>query len=110
VDRLGPGCRARHPGRAGHRARCPATDQVPPATPLDDALLTALLEVTSLERRGDVIVVTGTGNVVNAVLSVLVRRGIVAEQLRVDQPSLEAAFIALTGRTGRVAPSESAGG
>jgi ABC-2 type transport system ATP-binding protein len=34
----------------------------------------------------------------NAVTTLLARRGIVARQLRVDQASLEDAFIALTGR------------
>jgi ABC-2 type transport system ATP-binding protein len=42
--------------------------------------------------------VTGTGNVVTAVTSVLAGRGIVAGQLRVEQASLEDAFIALTGQ------------
>jgi len=69
-----------------------------PATPLDDALLMALPEVTSLERRRGEVVVTGTGNVVTAVTSVLADRGIVAGQLRVEQASLEDAFIALTAQ------------
>ncbi len=43
-------------------------------------------------------VVTGTGNVLNAVISVLARNQIVAEQLRVDQTNLEDAFLELTGR------------
>ncbi len=69
-----------------------------PSADLDDRLLTALPEVTSLTRRGDLVLVTGTGNVVGAVTSVLARSGIVAEQLRVEQASLEDAFVALTGR------------
>ena len=69
-----------------------------PAAPLDDALLTALPEVTSLERRRGEVVVTGTGNVVTAVTSVLADRGIVAGQLRVEQASLEDAFITLTAQ------------
>ena len=69
-----------------------------PAAPLDDALLTALPEVTSLERRRGEVVVTGTGNVVTAVTSALASRGIVAGQLRVEQASLEDAFITLTAQ------------
>jgi ABC-2 type transport system ATP-binding protein len=69
-----------------------------PSPRLDDRLLTGLPEVTSVTRRGDVVQVTGTGNVVAAVTSVLARNHIVAEQLRVDQASLEDAFVALTGR------------
>ena len=68
-----------------------------PSPWIDDELLTGLPEVTSVTRRGDLVEVTGTGNVVAAVTSVLARNQIVAEQLRVDQASLEDAFVALTG-------------
>ena len=69
-----------------------------PATPLDDRLLGDLPEVTGLKRHGETVVVTGTGNVVNAVTSVLATHGIVAQQLRVDQANLEDAFVALMKR------------
>jgi ABC-2 type transport system ATP-binding protein len=72
--------------------------QFRPSAPVDDDLLTGLPEVTNVIRRGDVVVVTGTGNVLNAVISVLARNQIVAQQLRVDQASLEDAFLELTGR------------
>ena len=39
---------------------------------------------------------TGRGEVLSAVTAVLARRGIVAEHLRVEQTSLEDAFVALT--------------
>jgi ABC-2 type transport system ATP-binding protein len=68
-----------------------------PSVPMDDALLTGLPEVTSVTRRGATVIVTGTGTVVNAVTSVLASHQIVAQQLRVDQTSLEDAFVALTG-------------
>jgi ABC-2 type transport system ATP-binding protein len=68
-----------------------------PSPRIDDELLTGLPEVTSVTVRGDLVEVTGTGNVVAAVTSVLARKQIVAEQLRVDQASLEDAFVALTG-------------
>jgi ABC-2 type transport system ATP-binding protein len=71
--------------------------QFRPSAPLDDALLAELPEVTSVIRRGDGVVVTGTGNVLNAVISVLARNQIVAQQLRVDQANLEDAFLELTG-------------
>jgi ABC-2 type transport system ATP-binding protein len=67
-----------------------------PRTPLDIELLTALPEVTSVTRAGDQVVVTGRGEVLSAVTAVLARRGIVAEHLRVEQTSLEDAFVALT--------------
>jgi ABC-2 type transport system ATP-binding protein len=72
--------------------------QFRPSAPLDDQLLTSLPDVTSIIHRGDVVVVTGTDNALNAVTSVLARNQIVARQLRVDQASLEDAFVALTGQ------------
>jgi ABC-2 type transport system ATP-binding protein len=68
-----------------------------PSRPLDDQLLTSLPEVTGVTHRGGVVLVTGTGEVVNAVTSVLARHGIVAGQLRVEQANLEDAFVALIG-------------
>jgi len=68
-----------------------------PTSPLDDQLLRELPDVISVQRHGGQVTVTGTSNVVNAVTSLLASRNIVAEQLRVDQGSLEDAFVALTG-------------
>ena len=72
--------------------------QFRPSVPLDNGLLTSLPEVTSVIRRGDVVVVTGNSHALNAITSVLARNQIVARQLRVEQASLEDAFVALTGR------------
>ena len=69
-----------------------------PSAPLEDQLLTQLPEVRGVSRAGSQVVVTGTGNLVNAVVSTLARRGIVAYDLRVEQSSLDDAFVALTGR------------
>ena len=44
--------------------------------------------------------VSGTGDVLNAVISMLARNQIVARQLRVDQANLEDAFLELTGNHG----------
>jgi ABC-2 type transport system ATP-binding protein len=68
-----------------------------PSVPLDDALLTSLPEVTDVTRSGDKVIVSGKGNLVHAVTSVLARQQIVALELRIDQPGLDDAFIALTG-------------
>jgi ABC-2 type transport system ATP-binding protein len=86
---------------AGLVARVTAEQRIRfrPSAPLDDALLTALPEVMDVTRHGSQIVVTGTGNVLQAVASVLARHQIVANELRVDQASLDDAFVALTGRT-----------
>jgi ABC-2 type transport system ATP-binding protein len=70
-----------------------------PSSPIEDSLLTELPEVTGVTRVGDAIVITGVGNVLHAVTSVLARNQIIAEQLRVDQVTLDDAFVALTGRS-----------
>jgi ABC-2 type transport system ATP-binding protein len=78
-----------------------------PSEPLADEVLASLPEVTRVSRRGDTIIVSGTGNVLNAVTSLLATRHITALQLRVDQTSLEDAFVALTGhRDGSATTSE----
>lgn len=72
-----------------------------PSRPLDDRLLTDLPVVTGLVRNGEQVLVTGTGDVLTAVTSALARAGIMAEHLRVEQASLEDAFVALTSRAAR---------
>ncbi|NED99651.1 ABC transporter ATP-binding protein [Phytoactinopolyspora halotolerans] len=69
-----------------------------PSAPLDDDLLTGLPEVTAVQHSGQQTIVTGTGNLLHAVTSVLARNQIVAADLRVEQTTLDDAFIALTGR------------
>ncbi|WP_066368510.1 ABC transporter ATP-binding protein [Herbidospora mongoliensis] len=69
-----------------------------PGSTLDDELLTVLPEVTSVERHHQQVVVTGTGNLMHAVTSVLAQHQIVALDLRSEQATLDDAFIALTGR------------
>jgi ABC-2 type transport system ATP-binding protein len=85
------------PAALAERVEAAQRIQFRPSGPMDDALLAGLPEVTSIIRRGDVVVVTGTGNVLNAVISVLARNQIVAQQLRVEQANLEDAFLELTG-------------
>ncbi|MFC0105767.1 ABC transporter ATP-binding protein [Kibdelosporangium aridum] len=69
-----------------------------PTTALDDQLLIALPEVTEVARHGDQVVVTGTDNLVHAVTAVLARHQIIAAELRVEQASLDDAFVTLIGR------------
>jgi len=68
-----------------------------PSGAIEDALLAALPEVTSVARRGDQVVVSGRGDVLAAVTATLARHGVVARQLRVEQTGLEDAFVTLTG-------------
>lgn len=42
--------------------------------------------------------ISGSGNVLQAVISVLARQGVIADRLRVDQANLDDAFVALTAR------------
>ena len=86
------------PAALAERAVAEQRIQFRPSAPLDDALLRALPEVSSVTRRGEVVYVTGTGDALSAVMSVLARSQVVARQLRVDQGSLEDAFLELTGR------------
>ena len=68
-----------------------------PSKPVDDAMFTALPEVTGVSRRGDLVEISGTGNILLAVTSALARHDVIAEQLRMDQANLEDAFVALSG-------------
>ena len=69
-----------------------------PSSPLDEELLLALPEVATVVRHGGQIEITGSGNLVQAVTSLLARRHVIAADLRVEQATLDDAFIALTGR------------
>jgi ABC-2 type transport system ATP-binding protein len=70
-----------------------------PSAPIEDRLLTDLPEVKAVERTGPVLVVTGTGNLINAVTSVLAQHQVVANDLRVEQANLDDAYLALTAHT-----------
>ncbi|WP_433826263.1 ABC transporter ATP-binding protein [Actinoplanes sp. CA-015351] len=76
-----------------------------PSAPIADELLTSLPEVSRMSRQGDRIEVTGTGNLLHAVTSVLAVNGIVAVELRLEQATLDDAFVRLTGRTSEEHPS-----
>ncbi len=75
-----------------------------PSGPLADRLLADLPEVTGVTRTNGTVMVTGTADALAAVISALARSGIAAQQLRVEQPSLEDAFVAVTG--GAPAPTK----
>jgi ABC-2 type transport system ATP-binding protein len=74
-----------------------------PSVAIEDRLLTDLPEVKHVERSGPIVTVTGTGDLIQAVTSVLARQHVVANDLRVEQANLDDAFIALTGRLARTA-------
>ncbi|MGB2568722.1 ATP-binding cassette domain-containing protein [Micromonospora citrea] len=74
-----------------------------PLDPLDDALLVALPEVTDVRRVGDEVTVSGPEQVLQTVLSALAERKVRYAALRVEQPTLDDAFVSLTGRATRTA-------
>lgn len=67
-----------------------------PSAPIDPDLLRSLPDVHTVSASGERIVVTGGDTVASAVIIALHERGIAATGLRVDQPSLDDAFVALT--------------
>jgi ABC-2 type transport system ATP-binding protein len=70
-----------------------------PSAAFDERLLTELPEVDAVRSTQRQVVVTGTGNLLHAVTATLARAQIVALDLRVEQATLDDAFIRLTGRT-----------
>jgi ABC-2 type transport system ATP-binding protein len=69
-----------------------------PSAPFDESILTRLPDVGSVTRTGSTITVAGGGNFVLAVTAALAQNGVVANDLRIEQATLDDAFIALTGR------------
>jgi ABC-2 type transport system ATP-binding protein len=69
-----------------------------PTRELDDRLLTDLPEVREVRRRGPAVEVIGAGDLLQAVTGVLAAHQIIAADLRVEQASLDDAFVRLTGR------------
>jgi ABC-2 type transport system ATP-binding protein len=67
-----------------------------PSAPVEPAALQELQDVHTAGWSGDRIVVTGVDTVASSVIIALHERGIAATKLRVDQPNLDDAFIALT--------------
>lgn len=68
-----------------------------PSEPLPEAELAALPGAVSRETRDGRVLVNGTDETVNAVISLLARRGVTAHRLRVSEATLDDAFLDLTG-------------
>ena len=69
-----------------------------PSAPFEDQLLTALPEVRQVRHEGPHVLVTGRGELVNAVILTLAAAGVTARDVELDSSSLEDAFVRLTGR------------
>jgi ABC-2 type transport system ATP-binding protein len=70
-----------------------------PMAPLDEASLTGLPGVLDVSHAGGQVVVTGTGDFADAVTGTLARQQVLVANLRIDQPTLDEAYLALTGRS-----------
>ncbi|WP_336209254.1 ABC transporter ATP-binding protein [Nonomuraea sp. LPB2021202275-12-8] len=69
-----------------------------PSTPVTDSVLLDLPEVSDVSRSGGQVVVTGTGNLAHVVTLALAQQQIIPGDLRIEQATLDDAFVALTGR------------
>jgi ABC-2 type transport system ATP-binding protein len=85
------------PAALAERARGGKTVRFLPSAPFEDRLLTGLPEVSSLEHTGQHVVVTGSGELVNAVILTLHAAGVTARDVQLDSSNLEDAFVKLTG-------------
>jgi ABC-2 type transport system ATP-binding protein len=90
------------PAGLAARTRGGRTMRFAPSAPFDDRLLTGLPEVTRVERQGQHVVVTGTGDLVNAVILALHAVGVTARDVQLDVSSLEDAFVKLTENGGHL--------
>jgi ABC-2 type transport system ATP-binding protein len=77
-----------------------------PSAPIADELLANLPEVTGVRHSGSYVEVTGEGNLVHAVTALLAQRDVIAEDLRIEQKSLEDAYLAITRDPGNVTEAE----
>ena len=81
-------------GAAGAQAR----QQVSfvPSAALDDGALRSLPGVGDVSSHGERVTVSGTGDLVGVLMTELARRRVVPMQTRVQQSSLDDAFVAMT--------------
>lgn len=86
------------PEGLGRRVRGGKRMRFTPSAHFDDHVLTVLPEVQAVEHQGPRLVVFGGGDLVNAVILTLAREGITAEDVELESPSLDDAFVELTGR------------
>jgi ABC-2 type transport system ATP-binding protein len=86
------------PDRLAAQARGGKTVRFLPSASFEDRLLNVLPEVSRVEREGQHVVVTGTGELVNAVILALHATGVTARDVQLDSSNLEDAFVKLTGK------------
>ncbi|MFZ1994183.1 MAG: ABC transporter ATP-binding protein [Solirubrobacteraceae bacterium] len=74
-----------------------------PSGVVDVARMRQLADVRDVVRHGDRLTVEGTGDLVAAVMEALVRDGVIPRQTRIEQSTLDDAFVALTADADTVA-------
>jgi ABC-2 type transport system ATP-binding protein len=82
-------------GRAGFEQ----TLRFRPSAPIPDETLSRIPDVTGVRHSGPQTVVSGTGDVVYSVVLALAQAEVVAQNLQIEQASLEDAYLELTGTT-----------
>ena len=93
------------PAALASRQGAEQTIRFEPSPPIDEAYLSSLPGVQNVERHGAQLVVTGTGDLLGTVVTALAREQIIARHLRVEQASLEDAFVALTTQQPETRPA-----
>lgn len=68
-----------------------------PSVPVADDVFGDLPDVTGVRHNGKQLTITGTGDVVYSVVLTLAQRDVVAQDLQIEQASLEDAYLMLTG-------------
>jgi ABC-2 type transport system ATP-binding protein len=86
------------PDRLAAGGRGGKTVRFVPSASFDDRLLTGLPEVCGMQRHGQHVLVTGTGDLVNAVILALAAAGVTARDVQLGASNLEDAFVALTSQ------------
>jgi ABC-2 type transport system ATP-binding protein len=86
------------PEGMGRRVRGGKLVRFVPSAPFDERVLTDLEGVRSVDRDGEQVVVHGSGDLVNVVILALDRVGVAASEVRLEEASLEDAFLELTGK------------
>lgn len=71
-----------------------------PSEPFADQVLTTPPEVMALEHQGQRITVSGSGDLVGAVIRALEAAGVEGRNVQVESPSLDDAYVRLIQRTG----------
>jgi ABC-2 type transport system ATP-binding protein len=88
------------PARLATQAKGAKQVRFVPSAPFADRVLTALPEVDGVTRSGSHVIVTGQGQLVNAVILTLARAGVTALDVELGSSTLEDAFMKLTARNG----------